>query len=482
MTVTKNKLKPQKLWDNFFDICAIPHPSGHEAALCDFLFKKAKTAGLTVHKDKANNLLVEKNASPGKENAKTVILQSHLDMVPQQIADLEFNFETDSIKTLIDDEWLCADGTSLGADNGIGCATAMTILLDDQAVHGPLKAIFTTQEETGLVGAHKLSKDFVKGDILLNLDSEHESTVCIACAGGARLSSDFMIEWDELRPDIKAYKIEISGLPGGHSGVDIDKNRGNAIKLMVDLLQNISEIIDLKVSMLDGGTLDNVIPSGAFAIVTIPKEEEDILIEATRMFASGARAQHDYEHPIMEVAESWYTPTKIWSSDFTDKILNALAECPHGVLTMSKSMPGIVKTSNNLAVLETTVNKLRVKTSQRSFYQDDREELTEQISNLFDSAGGLSYVNSEYPAWQPNKDSEIASLICDIYNKAGNKAIKKAIHAGLECGIISSLNPKLDIVSFGPTIENPHSTSERVNIKSVENFYNYLITALKHID
>jgi len=482
MPVKKNKLQPQKLWDNFFEICGIPHPSGHEAALCDFLLKKAEAAGLTARKDEFNNLLIEKPAASGKENGKTVILQSHLDMVPQKTNDLEFDFETDSIKALVDGEWVYAEGTSLGADNGIGTAAAMAVMLDKEAVHGPIKALFTTQEEIGLAGAHKLSRDFVEGDILLNLDSEDEGKICVGCAGGSRLTSDFMIEWDELRPDIKAYKIEISGLPGGHSGIDIDKNRGNAIKLMVDLLKNISEVIDLKISMLDGGTLDNVIPQGAFAIVTVPEEESEVLVEATRMFAAGARAQHDYEHPIMEVAESWYTPTKVWSKDFADKILEVLTECPHGVLTMSNSMPGIVKTSNNLAVLETSLNKFRVKTSQRSFYEDDREELTEQISDLFDNAGALSYVDSEYPAWAPNNDSKIASLVCDIYNETGNEAVKKAIHAGLECGIIGALNPKLDMVSFGPTIENPHSPKERVKIKSVENFYNYLLTALKRID
>ncbi|MCK4982804.1 MAG: M20/M25/M40 family metallo-hydrolase, partial [Victivallaceae bacterium] len=318
MPVKTNKLKPQELWNIFFEICAIPHTSGHETALCDFLLKKAEAAGLTVRKDKFNNLLIEKAASSGKENGKTVILQGHLDMVPQKADDLEFDFETDSLKTLVDGEWVCAEGTSLGADNGIGTAAAMAVMLDKEVVHGPIKALFTTQEETGLVGAHKLSKDFVKGDILLNLDSENESKICIGCAGGARLTSDFMIEWDELRSDIKAYKIEISGLPGGHSGIDIDKNRGNAIKLLVDLLKNISEVIDLKISMLDGGTLDNVIPQGAFAIVTVSEEESEVLVEATRMFAAGARAQHDYEHPIMEVAESWYMPTKVWSKDFSD--------------------------------------------------------------------------------------------------------------------------------------------------------------------
>ena len=184
----------------------------------------------------------------------------------------------------------------------------------------------------------------------------------------------------------------------------------------------------------------------------------------------------------MEVAESWYMPTKVWSKEFVDKILNVLAECPHGIITMSNSMPGVVKTSNNLAVIETSLNKLRVKTSQRSFYEDDREELTEQISDLFDSVGALSYVDSEYPAWAPDKDSKITSLVCDIYNEAGTKAIKKAVHAGLECGIIGALNPKLDIVSFGPTIENIHTQKERVNIRSVENFYNHLQTILKRID
>ncbi len=482
MPVTKDKLEPQDLWNIFFDICTIPHPSGHEAALCDFMAKKAKDAGLNVCRDEFNNLLIEKPASPGRENGKTVILQGHLDMVPQKKSDIEFDFENQSIKPIIDDEWVCAENTSLGADNGIGISAAMAVMLDKDAVHGPLKTIFTTQEETGLIGAHKLSKDFVEGDILLNLDSEDEEKICVGCAGGARLCSDFMIEWDDLRPGTKAYKIEVSGLPGGHSGVDIDKNRGNAIKLLVDLLKNISEVIDLQISMLDGGTLDNAIPREAFAIIAVPEEESEVLVEATRMFASGARAQHDYEHPIMEVAESWYMPTKVWDENFSNRILNALAECPHGVLTMSKSMPGVVKTSNNLAVLETSANKFRIKTSQRSFYEDDREELTEQISNLFDEAGALSYVDSEYPAWAPNNDSKIASIVSDVYKEAGKEAIKKAIHAGLECGIIGSLNPKLDMVSFGPSIDNPHSPSERVKISSVKNFYNYLQEILKRID
>ncbi len=477
-----NKLEPQKLWDIFFEICAIPHPSGHETALCDFLLKKAEAAGLAARKDEAANLLIEKAASPGRESAKTVILQSHLDMVAQKVTDLEFDFETDPVKAFVDGEWVRAEGTSLGADNGIGVAAAMTVMLDDQAVHGSLRAVFTTREEIGLIGAQKLSGEFAEGDILLNLDSENEKEICIGCAGGARLSSDFMIEWDELRPDIKTYKIEVSGLPGGHSGCDINKNRGNAIKLLVDLLKSVSEVIDLRISMLDGGTLDNAIPREAFAVITVPSEESEIIIEATRMFAAGARAQHDYEHPIMELAESWHTPTKVWSREFADKILTVLAECPHGVISMSKSMPGIVKTSTNLAVLETSMNKLRVKTSQRSFYEDDREALTDEISNLFDDAGALSYVDSEYPAWTPNNDSKIASLVCDVYQEAGDEVVKKAVHAGLECSIIGELNPKLDMVSFGPTIENPHSPNERLEIESVKKFYQRLLAVLKRID
>jgi dipeptidase D len=475
------KLEPRELWENFSEICSIPHPSGHEAALCDFLAGKAEKAGLSVKKDELNNLLIEKPAYPGYENSRRIILQCHMDMVPQKQTDLEFDFEKDPVKPVIDGEWVRAEGTSLGADNGIGLAAAMAVLLNKDAKHGHLKAVFTTQEETGLTGAIKLSKDFVDGDILINLDSENESRICVGCAGGARLSSDFMIEWDEPREDIRAFKIVVSGLPGGHSGCDIHKNRGNAIKLLVDLLKNVSEVIDLRISMLDGGTLDNAIPREAFAVITVPSEESEVLINATRMFAAGARAQHDFEHPIMEVAESWYMPTKVWNPEFAEKILNVLAECPHGVITMSNSMPGVVKTSTNLAVLETSMNKLRVKTSQRSFYEDDREQLTEEISNLFDDAGALSYVDSEYPGWAPDKDSEVTALLCKIYEEAGIEVIKKAVHAGLECGIISRINPDLDMVSFGPTIDNPHSSEERVSVKSVQNFYSHLCKILERL-
>ncbi|MFA7184050.1 MAG: aminoacyl-histidine dipeptidase [Victivallales bacterium] len=481
MATETNKLEPRELWNIFFQICNIPHPSGHEEGICDFLLKKAEAAGLVARKDKNNNLLISKPASKGCEQVKTVILQSHLDMVPQKDEDHEFDFKTDPIKPRVDGEWLCAEKTCLGADNGIGIAAAMAIMLDDKLPHGPLRALFTTEEETGLAGAKKLEKDFLDGDILLNLDSENENIIYVGCAGGASLSSDFMIEWTEPHPGFKAYKIEVSGLPGGHSGCDIHKKRGNAIKLLVDLLKNVSEVIELQISMLDGGTLDNVIPSGAFAIVTIPEDESEVLIEATRMFASGARAQYDYKHPIMEVAESWYAPTKVWTEAFSKKVLNALAECPHGVVAMSRSMPGIVKTSNNLAVLETSMNKLRVKNSQRSFYADDLEELTNQISDLFDNAGALSYVESEYPGWAPNHDSEIVTIVSEIYEEAGKKADKKVIHAGLECGIISSLNPKLDMVSLGPTIIDPHSPAECVNIRSVENFYNHLRAILQRL-
>ncbi|MBU8902510.1 MAG: beta-Ala-His dipeptidase, partial [Victivallales bacterium] len=476
-----NKLKPQKLWDLFFEICAIPHASGNEAALSDFIFKKAKAAGLKAYQDKLHNLLVEKPASSGYKNAKTVILQSHLDMVAQKNSDIEFNFETDAIKTIIEDEWVRADGTTLGADNGIGVAAAMMVMLDDKLTHGPLRILFTVQEETGLVGIKKLSKKFAEGYILLNLDSMDKDEICVGCAGGARLSSDFMIQWDKLCPDVKAYKIEVSGLPGGHSGADIDKNRGNAIKLLIDLLKNVSEVIDLKISVLDGGMVDNVISNSAFAIVTVPEDESEILIEATRMFSSSARAEHDYKHPIMEVAESWCMPTKVWSNKFTDKILQVLSECPHGVIATSKGMPGIVKTSTNLAVLKTSMNKLKVKTSQRSFCEDDREEITNKISDLFDGAGALSYVDNEYPAWAPSKNSKIVSLICNVYREAGKKISKKAVHAGIECALIGSLNPKLDMVSFGPTIENLHSTKERVNIASVDNFYNCLVKILERV-
>ena len=482
MTAEIKKLKPQKLWTIFFEICAIPHPSGHETALCDFLLEKAETAGLTARKDEFNNLLIEKPASSGKENNKTVILQNHLDMVPQKVNKLKFDFRTDSIKTFIDGEWVCADGTSLGADNGIGVAAAMAVMLDSNIEHGPLKAVFTSQEEIGLLGAQKLSKEFLSGDILLNLDAENEDTICVGCTGGTRLYSDFVIEWDEMHLGIKAYKIEISGLSGGHSGVDIDKNRGNAIKILIDLLRNLSEVINMKIAMLGGGTLDNAIPREASAIVTVSDEENDVFIKTMRKFAAESKVKNKDKPLVIRINESSDTVAKVWSRKFSDEIFAAILECPHGVIKMSRGMPGVVKISNNLAVLESSLSKLRIKTFQRSFCEDERKELSNKISGLFEKYGALSYIDGEYPGWMPNKDSKIVSLVSDIYQENGGIAIKKAIHIGLECGIIRSLNPKLDMVSFGPTIRNPHSPNERVKIASVENFYGHLLTILKRLD
>ncbi|QSH41737.1 aminoacyl-histidine dipeptidase [Lentisphaerota bacterium ZTH] len=476
------ELKSKTLWDLFYDICKIPNPSGHEEKLCCFLKTVAAEAGLSCKVDKAGNLLIEKPASPGREKCKSVIMQGHLDMVPQMIAGLDFDFKTDAIVPVTDGEWIKASGTTLGADNGIGTAAAMAVLLDDSLEHGPLKALFTVEEEVGLRGASEVDPEFLDADILLNLDSEDEGEIFMGCAGGARLQTEFNIEWTELKPATKAYRVSVSGLPGGHSGCDIHQNRGNAIKLIVDLLRNVSSVLDLNVSILDGGTLDNAIPREAFAIVTVPEDEGEVLETATQMFAAGARAQHNFNYPIMEVAEEWDMPSKTWSPEFLRKVLNSLHECPHGVIAWSKDFPGVVETSTNLAVVESSRTDLRIKTSQRSFSNADRAALTEKISKHFDAVGGKSTVDNEYPGWKPNPESEIVNLVCSIYKELFKAEPRKtAIHAGLECGLMGNKNPNIDMVSFGPDIKNPHSPSEQVSIASVDRFYQLLTEVVSRI-
>ncbi|MCP3964950.1 MAG: aminoacyl-histidine dipeptidase [Lentisphaerae bacterium] len=476
------ELKPRRLWELFYDICKIPNPSGHEEKLRLYLEAVAAKAGLKYQTDAVGNLLIEKPATQGREKCKSVIMQGHLDMVPQTIAGLDFDFQTDAVVPVQDGEWIKADGTTLGADNGIGTAAAMTVMLDDTLEHGPLKALFTIEEEVGLRGATALSPEFLDADIMLNLDSEDEGEVFMGCAGGGRLLTEFEIEWATVEAGTKAYRISVSGLPGGHSGCDIHENRGNAIKTLVDLLRNVSSVLDLNISILDGGTLDNAIPREAFAIVTVPEDDGEILETATQMFAAGARAQHKFSYPIMEVAEEWEMPSKIWDPAFTRKILNILHECPHGVMAWSKEFRGVVETSTNLAVIESSQAEFRIKTSQRSFSDADRIALTDKIAKMFFKVGGKSSVDNEYPGWKPNTDSEAVNLVCDVYRKLfKTEPVKKAIHAGLECGLIGNKNPKIDMVSFGPDIKYPHSPDERVKIVSVERFYQLLTEILKRV-
>ncbi len=476
-------MKPEMLWYIFHEICVIPHPSGREAELRDFLRNRAKASGLNVSVDDVGNLLIEKSACPDREKAKTVILQGHLDMVPQKNSSVEFDFNNDAIVPCVQDGWITASKTTLGADNGIGVAAAMAVMLSKDISHGPLKALFTVQEETGLNGAMGLNPDFLQGDILINLDSEDENKIFTGCAGGARASYKFIPTWESAPEGYCGLKVSVTGLRGGHSGCDIDKGRCNANKIIVSLLKNYANDFDLRVVSIAGGTLDNAIPREAFAIIALPDEQVVSFAESVNEFYLDLKSAFSDREPEMKIeACAWELTGEVWSQDFQRTVLQVLCDCPHGVIRMSRSIPGLVETSTNLAVIETTPDVIKIKTSQRSSFDADRRQLTAEVSDIFIQAGASASIDNEYPGWAPDSESEILRLTSEIHLKLfGAEPEITAIHAGLECGIIEGKNPHLDMISIGPEIRNAHSPDEKVEVASVERFWNLLTAILEQV-
>jgi dipeptidase D len=477
-------LKPQMLWKVFAGLCAIPHPSGSEAGVREYLKRLAENSGLKTEVDSVGNLIIVKTASPGRETAKTVILQGHMDMVPQKNSDIAFDFKENPIVAVIDGDEVHTDGkTTLGADNGIGIAAAMDMLLSGDVSHGPLKALFTVEEETGLNGAMGVQADMLAGDILLNLDSEDDGQIFVGCAGGARLRCDFDIPWRDAVPGFSGLKINISGLCGGHSGCDINKGRGNANKILSLLLEMLSNEYGIQVSRVEGGTLDNAIPREAFAVVAVPGEICGSAIIAAEDFASQIKDELGDSDPgfKLEVIPC-EMPEIVWEEAFQRKVLKALNTCPNGVMAMSKTMSGLVETSTNLAALETDDEKLKIKLSQRSSIDSEREALTNKIIALFDEAGAKCRVDNQYPGWEPDLGSGILRIVTGKFEELFDYQPEVvAIHAGLECGILGAKNPALDMVSFGPDIRNPHSPSESVSISSVARFRKLLKAVIEAV-
>lgn len=476
-------LRPGALWHIFSEICSIPHPSGHEEALRDFLKKLAAEAGLKTTVDKTGNLLVEKAASPGMEQHKTVILQCHLDMVPQKNSDCKFDFVKDPISPHIDGDLVKAAHTTLGADNGIGVAAALALMLDKGIVHGPLKALFTVAEETGLHGALNLSPKFVDGDILLNLDSEEEHRVFTGCAGGVRSNHEFSPEYDAVPLRNSAMNIRISGLKGGHSGCDINAGRGNSLKLMAEMLLAAEERFGLKLADLHGGNLDNAIPREAFATVLMPVSNTDKFADFAAGFEVDKVQLFGRAEPGLHIQLTCIkVPDRIFAPDFQGRLLNALNDCPNGVIAMSNAFPGVVETSSNLAAVKNEHGKIIVRTSQRSLKENDKQQLADKICGLFASAGAKCSQDCSYPGWEPRHDSAILKTFCKVHkNISGKEPEAIVIHAGLECGIIHSINPNLDMISFGPEIRNAHSPDESVSISSVARFWELLVELLKAV-
>ena len=428
-------------------------------------------------------MLIRKPASPGMENRPGVILQGHMDMVPQKNSDKVFDFEKDPIQAYIEDngEWVTADGTTLGADNGIGVATAMAILADKNAVHPPLEAFFTVDEETGMYGANDLKGGWLKGKYLLNLDSETEGELYVGCAGGIDGEATFKYQPVDTEEGDIALRVEIKGCKGGHSGCDIHLQRANAIKLLFRFLKDAVANFEARLACVEGGNMRNAIPREAAAVITIPEESYQDLQDLVDRYEDLFLREYDGVEPDLTFkATEVECPKTEMPEDVQDFLIHAITLCPHGVYRFIPEMPDIVETSNNLAIIETKDNQVNVVCLTRSNVESRKEELASVIQSAFSLAGAEIKFSGAYPGWQPNFKSGLLKTMKETYVKEfGNEPRIVTIHAGLECGIIGSKYEGMEMISFGPTIEHPHSPDERVNIATVQKFYRFVLAALK---
>lgn len=476
-------LEPKALWQNFHSLTQIPRPSGRKEQISAFMADFGRSLGLETIVDSIGNVIIRKPASPGYENHPGVILQGHLDMVPQKNSDTVFDFDKDPIRAYVEDnkEWVTADGTTLGADNGIGVATAMTILADKSVAHPPLEAFFTVDEETGMYGAFALEGGVLQGKTLLNLDTETEGELIAGCAGGVDTTAKFDFAPVEVEEGDIALKIRIFGCKGGHSGLDIILQRANAIKLLFRVLKDAVANYEARLVSVNGGSLRNAIPREAEAVVTIPAESKDDFLELIADYEDLFVTEYDgVEDNLHLVAEDVPCPAQQMPEDVQDFLIHAITLCPHGVYRMIPEIPDIVETSNNLAMIKTENNQIVVFCLTRSSVESRKEELKQIIHSAFALAGADVQFSGAYPGWKPNFKSRILTVMKEVYNKEfGTAPTVVTVHAGLECGIIGRNYPGMEMISFGPTIVHPHSPDERVNIPSVAKFYHYLLAILK---
>ena len=483
MKCLKN-LSPQPLWNYFEEICQIPRPSKKEEKIIGFLLDFAAKNNLKAQLDEVGNVLISKPGTAERENDQVVILQSHLDMVCEKNSETIHDFEVDAIKPYIDEDWVRAQGTTLGSDDGIGIAAQMAVLTSTDLSHGPIECLFTVDEETGLSGAFALQPGFLSGTTLLNLDSEDEGELFIGCAGGIDTIGTLEYNPEDLPVGSYAMKLEIKGLLGGHSGDDINKNRGNAIKILNRFLLDADRKFDIHLAELKGGNLRNAIAREAFAVVVVPQSQKESLVVEWNVFTSEMEFEFERSEPkLMMHHQSVELPQFVIDSDTKTRLLHLIAACPHGVLEMSSRMAGMVETSTNLASVKfSEKNEIMLVTSQRSEIDSRKLMAAEMVASVM-FLGGATIEHSEgYPGWTPNPDSVVAKIAADSYKKLfGNDPVVKSIHAGLECGLFLEKYPELDMVSFGPTIRGAHSPDERISIETVDKFWKLLVEVLENI-
>ncbi|MCM1369646.1 MAG: aminoacyl-histidine dipeptidase [Candidatus Amulumruptor caecigallinarius] len=471
-------LNPKLVWEIFDEITKVPRPTHHLDKMKEFLVAWAERHNIEVHTDEVGNVMMRVPATPGHENAPVIILQGHQDMVAEKLPEVKHDFMTDPIKTVVDGEWVRAEGTTLGADNGLGCATAMACLIDPDIVHGPLEALLTVDEEQGLIGANGLQKGFVTGKTLLNLDSEEMGSLVIGCAGGKVTICSIPVTKQPSPANLKFYKVEIGGLKGGHSGMEINLGRANANVQLARFLWEADRINPVELAFIDGGGLANAIPRDAMAVVGVSEDACEAFLNYAVEFNKTIHA----EFAAAENADFFFTvkeekpQSEIIESQLAHNLISAIFACPNGVQTMSAAIPGLVETSDNLASVKMLQNNtIEITVHQRSSVDSRRDEIADRVSALFSMIGAEVKFDDSYPGWKPNPNSKVLKVAEECYEELFHcKPKVEALHAGLECGLFLEKMPDLDMVSFGPTLKDIHSPGEKANIKTVQEFYELL--------
>ena len=479
--MTIRDLQPKLVWEIFDEITKVPRPSKREDKIIEYLVDFAQKHSLEYQRDQIGNVVIRKAATAGYEALPTVILQSHMDMVCEKNSDTEHNFDTDPIRTKIVDGWVKAEGTTLGADCGIGMAAALALLVDPTVEHGAVEALFTVDEETGLTGAFNLGEGMLTGKYLINLDSEDEGEIFIGCAGGVDTLAHFDYSVETLSAGYEYYRIGISGLKGGHSGDDIDKGLGNANKILASFLYDATRF-GIRVGMFDGGNLRNAIPREAYAVVAVPEHTALLFETALATYVSAVKAMYAPTEPNLKITLGEAAIQPVIDEETQSALLAALVGLPNGVLAMSQTMKGLVETSTNLASVKFVDGKIVVTTSQRSSVERAKRDAMHSIEAVLELAGATVEHSDGYPGWTPNPSSSLLNSTIESYKGLfGVEPKVRAIHAGLECGLFLEKYPHLEMVSFGPTLRGVHSPDERLEIETVDKFWQLLLDVLKRV-
>ncbi len=476
-------LEPESVWNHFEELCKYPRPSRKEEKVAQYVVSVAKRNNLEYARDEFGNVIIKKPATSGKENLTPVVLQCHLDMVAEKNADVVHNFDKDPIQPYVDGDWVKAKGTTLGSDNGIGVASALALLESKDFEHGPLEALFTLDEETGLFGAQSLKPGFVKAKILLNLDSEEDGALYIGCAGGQNTYVKFRFNQNDVPANTVAFEIKVTGLKGGHSGLDINAGRGNAIKIMARLLHALNYKFGIRLAGINGGSKHNAIPRECFAVVRAAKKSSTDFQNFVARYNDVVKSElASVEPKLSVVAVESKSKTKVMDKNTASRLIDSLYTVQNAVIKMSADIEGLVETSTNLAVVATKGNVVNVTLSQRSSVESEKLDIANIIAAHFKMAKADVKQADGYPGWKPDINSPVLSVLKNVYkNLYGNEPYIKAIHAGLECGIIKERYPDIDMISFGPTIIGAHSPDERVQISTVKKFWELLTNVLRNI-